>query len=93
MRDNQREQIRQGTNKDKGLQVADSDDESPGSGSLDASEEKKREDDLADSEHQKDYEKKRKKKTKEDIEKEALLMGDLYAILGLEDKTFEASEA
>jgi len=31
----------------------------------------------------KDYEKKRKKKSKEDIEREALLMGDLYAILGL----------
>jgi len=30
-----------------------------------------------------DYQKKRKKKTKADIEKEALLMGDLYTILGL----------
>ena len=43
--------------------------------------------------HQKDYEKKRKKKTKDDIEREALLMGDLYATLGLEEFTFEASEA
>lgn len=41
----------------------------------------------------KDFEKKRKKKTKEEIEKEALLMDDLYAILGLEEKKFEASEA
>ena len=40
-----------------------------------------------------DYQKKRKKKTKSDIEKEALLMGDLYAILGLEDKSYESSEA
>jgi DnaJ homolog subfamily C member 2 len=41
----------------------------------------------------KDYEKKRKKRTKDDIEREALLMGDLYATLGLENLTFEASEA
>jgi len=38
-------------------------------------------------------EKKRKKRTKEEIEKEALLMDDLYATLGLEDKNFEASES
>lgn len=41
---------------------------------------------------QDDYEKKRRKKTKEDIEREALEKGDLYAILELEDKTFEAGE-
>jgi len=40
-----------------------------------------------------EYEKKRKKKTKADIEREALLMGDLYAILGLEDVSYEASAA
>ena len=41
----------------------------------------------------KDFEKKRKIKTKEEIEREALLMDDLYATLGLEEKNFEASEA
>jgi len=43
--------------------------------------------------HKQDYEKKRKKRTKEDIEREALLMGDLYATLGLDDITYEASDA
>ena len=43
--------------------------------------------DLKDKEeHSTDYQKKRHKRTKEDIEREILLMGDLYAILGLEDK-------
>lgn len=37
-----------------------------------------------------DYSKKRKKRTKEDIQREALLMEDLYATLGLE-QTYEAS--
>lgn len=41
---------------------------------------------------QDDYEKKRRKRTKEDIEREALEKGDLYAILELEDKTFEAGD-
>lgn len=41
----------------------------------------------------KDFEKKRKKKTKEEIEKEALLMENLYATLGLDEKNFEASES
>ena len=36
-------------------------------------------------EHMGDWQKKRKKRTKEDVEREALLMGDLYAILGLDD--------
>lgn len=40
-----------------------------------------------------DYSKKKKTKTKAQVEKEALLMGDLYATLGLEDVKFEASEA
>jgi len=40
-----------------------------------------------------DYSKKRKKRTKEDIEKEALLMGDLYAILDLENKANDCTEA
>jgi hypothetical protein len=39
-----------------------------------------------------EWEKKRRRRTKEDIEKEALLMGDLYAILGLEHLTYEAGE-
>lgn len=43
--------------------------------------------------HQDDYEKKRHKRTKEDIEREVLLMGDLYAILGLEHLQFEAGDA
>ena len=39
-----------------------------------------------------DYEKKRRKRTKEDIEREALEKGDLYALLNLEDKTYEAGD-
>lgn len=35
-------------------------------------------------ENKDEYEKKRHRRTKEDIEREVLLMGDLYAILGLE---------
>lgn len=42
--------------------------------------------------HQEDYEKKRKRKTREDIEREALAKGDLYAILGLENITYEAGD-
>ena len=38
-----------------------------------------------------EFEKKRKKKTKAQIEKEAM-EGDLYGLLGLEDKTYEAGE-
>ena len=63
--------------------------ESKGSGE-DGEELKQGEFDQIDS---KDFEKKRKKKTKEDIEKEALLMGDLYSILGLEDKKEEAKDS
>jgi DnaJ family protein C protein 2 len=40
-----------------------------------------------------DYEKKRKKKTKEDIEREALEKGDLYGVLGLEKLTYEAGDS
>ena len=39
-----------------------------------------------------DYEKKRRKRTQEDIEREALALGDLYGVLNLEDKTYEAGE-
>ena len=38
------------------------------------------------------WEKKRKKRTKEDIEREALLMGDLYSMLGLEHLSYEAGD-
>lgn len=48
---------------------------------MDASEEKNQE-----------WEKKRRKRTKEEIEREVLLMGDLYAILGLEHLTYEAGD-
>lgn len=39
-----------------------------------------------------EWEKKRKRRTREDIEKEMLLMGDLYAMLGLDHLQFEAGE-
>ena len=39
-----------------------------------------------------EWEKKRRRRTKEEIEKEVLLMGDLYAILGIEHLTYEAGE-
>lgn len=39
-----------------------------------------------------EYEKKRKHKTKAEIEREALELGDLYGLLGLGEKTHEATE-
>jgi hypothetical protein len=39
-----------------------------------------------DNENQKDYEKKKRNRTKEDIQREALTMDNFYALLGLEDK-------
>lgn len=42
--------------------------------------------------HKEDWEKKRKHRTKEEIEREALLVGDLYAMLGLSDRTYEAGD-
>lgn len=42
--------------------------------------------------HAEEWEKKRRKRTKEDVEREVLLMGDLYAIMGLEDRTYEAGD-
>jgi DnaJ-class molecular chaperone len=56
-------------------------------------EELKNENQEADDQKAKDYDKKKKKKTKEDIQREALLMENLYATLGLENITFEASDA
>lgn len=44
-----------------------------------------------DAKQKEEFEKKRKKKTKAQIEAEALA-GDLYGLLGLEDKTYEAGE-
>jgi DnaJ-class molecular chaperone len=45
-----------------------------------------------DSENQKDYEKKKRNKTKEDIQREALTMDNFYALLGLDDKEFIATD-
>ena len=42
--------------------------------------------------HHDEWEKKRKHRTREDIEREALLMGDLYSMLGLADRTYEAGD-
>ena len=39
-----------------------------------------------------EWKKKRRTRTREDIEKEVLLMGDLYGILGLEHLTYEAGD-
>lgn len=50
-------------------------------------------DEQIDEKAEEDYAKKRKKKTKEEIQKEALLMEDLYAQLGLEELGHEASMA
>lgn len=44
-------------------------------------------------ERNENYEKKRKQKTKEDIEREALEMGDLYGLLGLGDKKHESTDS
>ena len=49
-----------------------------------ASEEEKDEVVEGAGENKDEWEKKRHRRTKEDIEREVLLMGDLYAILGLE---------
>lgn len=43
-------------------------------------------------EKKQEYEKKRRRRTKEEIEKEVLLMGDLYSILGIEHLTYEAKD-
>ena len=52
------------------------------------------EEEKADDEHIKteDTQKKRKVRTKEDIEKEVLSQGDLYGLLDLADKTYEAGQ-
>lgn len=39
-----------------------------------------------------DWERKRKRRTKDDIEREALLMGDLYAVLGIDHLMYEAGD-
>jgi len=89
MRDAQREQIKKGNTTDakgKKIVVDDSDDE------INSSPEKDGEQKDQEADHREDYEKKRKRKTKTEIEKEALLMENLYEILCLEHKQFEASE-
>lgn len=58
-------------------------------GSEDSDEEEKKEKEA----HAQDWEKKRKKRTKEDIEREILLVGDLYAILGIEELSINSTEA
>ena len=64
--------------------------ESESSSSESEEEEKQAKDESAA--HKEDWEKKRKHRTKEEIEREALLVGDLYAMLGLGDRTFEAGD-
>lgn len=46
-----------------------------------------------DEEKSDEWKKKRHKRTKEDIEKEVLLMGDLYGILDLAHLTYEAGDS
>lgn len=58
------------------------------------SEEEEEKSGVAEGEEKKgEWEKKRHRRTKEDIEREVLLMGDLYAILGLEHLQYEAGES
>jgi len=64
-------------------------DEESKSAKYESSEEEEAE---ADKEEHKDWEKKRKKRTRAEVEKEALLMGDLYAVLDLKHLMFEAGE-
>jgi hypothetical protein len=99
VRASQRAQAGQGNGKGKKgheMVVPDSsDDDGPFSK---AEEEKQRHEDSPEGKAEPDedelkYGNKRKKKTKEDIEREALLLEDLYGTLGLADKKFEASEA
>ena len=60
-------------------------------GSSASSGEEESKDEELDAKRKAEAEKKRKTKTKEQIEAEALA-GDLYGLLGLEDKTYEAGE-
>lgn len=98
MRAAQRAQIAQGHDKDKKgrkIVVADSSDDER---LAKEEEEKQRCEDSPEGEAEGDedehkFSNKRKKKTKEDIEREALLLEDLYGTIGLADKQFEASEA
>ena len=57
----------------------------------DSQEEKKDRNDDEESEFNADYEKKRHRRTRAEIEKEALELGDLYGILGLEESKNEVS--
>lgn len=78
-------QVRLDTDKKR---MANPDHES--SASEDSEEEKEK---VPEGDDKKDeWEKKRHKRTKEEIEREVLLMGDLYAILGLEHLTYEAGD-
>ena len=94
MRANQRAQIAQGKDRGKNgrkIVVADSSDDEQVNGFSKVEEEKQRHEDSPENEREMDedelkYGNKRKKKTKEDIEREALLLEDLYGTLGLADK-------
>ena len=94
MRANQRAQIAQGKDRGKNgrkIVVADSSDDEQVNGFSKVEEEKQRHEDSPENEREMDedelkYGNKRKKKTKEDIEREALLLEDLYGTLGLANK-------
>ena len=58
----------------------------------DSNDEEEKSPEVGVGDHHEEWEKKRKHRTREDIEREALLMGDLYAILGLADRTYEAGD-
>jgi len=58
---------------------------------LEESPEKDSEERQNEANHKTEYESKRNRKTKTEIEKEALLMENLYEILCLEHRSFEAS--
>lgn len=95
LRARQRAQIAEGKDKDKKgrkIVVADSSDDEAASGKRSKEEEEKArceespEGNVESDEDELKYGNKRKKRTKEDIEREALLLEDLYGTLGLADK-------
>lgn len=95
LRAQQRAQIAEGKDKDKKgrkIVVADSSDDEAVAGKRSKEEEEKArceespEGNMESDEDELKYGNKRKKRTKEDIEREALLLEDLYGTLGLADK-------
>ena len=73
-------------------QVAKQEERKGGKESSSSSDEEEEEKGAAEEEQNEEWKKKRHRRTKEDIEKEVLLMGDLYGILGLEHLTYEAGD-